>query len=380
MTTNTKETKKTEMNDGSKSPQKKTDATNTVTEVRNISKKFDNNIHTIVVNNSKSRKVSVQGQKVDVSGTKYTVTETHSNPNPFVLSQSDYLTHLTEQAHCSHVCCLISLCGNNNKTNVSFTESVAIEMTTNIMKRLEAAKRKDKENFFVTLTGAAFPTSNRTQDKVMVKDVLGDAKPIPAKFAANPVTTTSVANVKEESVKSSEDPQKLIKKCVKGFDKKDDEMLVIQMHVTQVRKPKDVYLSSFMFVFVNHLQKTFILGDLLENIKKKRREGVLFTSAIGGSCATALLIPISDDDVKNEADVQYLNVTVKEGEKLNQMKNKPLRSGSVAKFIQNSESPIKKGVLKDEKVVKRISLMTGAAAKVIEAPEKASTLRIPLNE
>ncbi|EPY17600.1 hypothetical protein AGDE_16177 [Angomonas deanei] len=127
---------------------------------RNVTKQFDDNIHTIVINNSKSSKVTAKDNTVQYEGKSFKVTETQTDNSPFDLSKSEYLTHLTERVHCGHVSSVISLCGDNNKANVELTEKIAVEMISNIIKRAECAVKESKEKFVATVSGVTFPSSN----------------------------------------------------------------------------------------------------------------------------------------------------------------------------------------------------------------------------
>ncbi|CAD2213618.1 hypothetical protein AGDE_16178 [Angomonas deanei] len=209
----------------------------------------------------------------------------------------------------------------------------------------------------------------------MMKDVLSSGGPAQAKFESNPISGPSLNGVKREAVKDAADTAKVIAKCVKGFDAKNDEMLVVQLNMMQIRAPKSVYVTSLMCVFVNHTQKTFDMKVLMENIKTKKKEGLLFTTAIGGSCRTALVVPISADDLKNG---DMLNATLTEGEAMNAMKNKPSRSGGIATFIQMTKGPIDKGAVKDEKLKERMQKMIHNAEKTLKDPENNPFPSYPL--
>ncbi|EPY17584.1 hypothetical protein AGDE_16172 [Angomonas deanei] len=251
------------------------------------------------------------------------------------------------------------------------------EMAANIVKRAECAVKESKEKFVATVSGVTLPSSNRSGEVVMARDVIAYSVAAPAEFATNPITGPTLLGLKEEKIAKSEDVAALVAKCVKGFDLSSDEMLIIHFNFTQVRAPKDVYVTSFKCVFVNHLQKTFNMKSLLENTKARKKEGLLFTSAIGGVCRTAVVVPISGDDAKN---MDTLKATLTEGETFNAMKNKPSRSGSLVKLVKLTKIPIEKGAIKDEKMKENMLKMIKAAEKANEDPEKNPFVAISVSK
>ncbi|CAD2213620.1 hypothetical protein ADEAN_000106300 [Angomonas deanei] len=249
-------------------------------------------------------------------------------------------------------------------------------MIGNIIKRAECAVKESKEKFVATVSGVTFPSSNRSGEDVMVKDVLSSGGPAQAKFATNPITGPNLQDIKEEKVADEKAVAAVVSKCVKNFDIKNDEMLVVTLNLTQIRAPKNVYVTSFMCLFVNHAQKTFNMKVLMENIKNRKKEGLLFTAAIGGATRTALVIPVMPEDVKN---MEILKVTMNEGAAMNTMKNKPSRSGGIVTFIQMTKGPIDKGAVKDEKMKERMLKMLAAAKAKMEDPENAKMPSFPLS-
>ncbi|CAD2213612.1 serine/arginine repetitive matrix protein 2 [Angomonas deanei] len=342
---------------------------------RTITKKYTPTVHTVVVNNSKSLKVSARDGTVTLEGKEYKVSETQTNNCPFDLSKSDYLTHLTEEVHAGRMVSVVSLCGDNNRANVEVTEQVAIEMATNIIQRLEAAAKANHEQYQAHFIGAAFPTTNRTDDEMLVRDVQGSGEPMPALFATNPITAVTLAGMVRTTAKVSTDVAPIIQSCVKAFDTTKDEMLVIQMHITQVRAPGDVYATSLLFAFVNHMQKTFVLEDVMRNITERKKEGVLLFPVLCGACSTALLVPLSYADTKN---MQQLRTTVEAGENFDKMAMLPPRSGSIQRFARKSQEALESGLITDRKRKERIRKMMWAAEKALRRPETWNPAVIPL--
>ncbi|CAD2213613.1 nijmegen breakage syndrome protein 1 [Angomonas deanei] len=113
---------------------------------REITTQYGTNVNTIVINNSGNSKVVARGGRVRVDGKQFHVTETHTDNLPFDLSKSKFLQHLTEQVHCGHGASVISLCGDNNPQNIACTEGIVIEVTSNIIKRLQCAVKKRRRS------------------------------------------------------------------------------------------------------------------------------------------------------------------------------------------------------------------------------------------
>ncbi|EPY17592.1 hypothetical protein AGDE_16164 [Angomonas deanei] len=335
---------------------------------RVINKALDDNVTGVVVHATKNSKVTIAEKKVKVDGKEFTFTETHAAENgTYDFNKSDVLKHLTEQAHCAHVSSLLSFCGDNNAANVKVTEKVVTDMAVNIIKRLECSAKENKEKFKVFLSGGAFPASNRaTPGACQVKDVLAKTTLTnKAQFGTNPIYGSCLLNITEEEIKTSADVAPKISKCVKNFNLKDDESLVLQLNVTQIRSAKEVYITSVLFAFLNHQQKTFEISKFLERAKSKKEDGVLFATALGGASRTAILIPISDADTPDN-----LKKSLPELEKMLQQKNRQVRSGSVGKFTELTKAALDKNTVKDEKIKERMKKMMQDAETLMKDPEK----------
>ncbi|CAD2213614.1 hypothetical protein AGDE_16160 [Angomonas deanei] len=121
-----------------------------------------------------------------------------------------------------------------------------------------------------------------------------------------------------------------------------------------------------MFVFINHLQKTFVLQDVMKNVTQKKKEGILLYSALCGACCTALVVPISSKDAEN---IEVLKTTVAEGENFSKLQKVPPRSGSIAKFAQAVKKSLESGETKDGEVKERLNALLKTSIEALKNPE-----------
>ncbi|CAD2213615.1 hypothetical protein, conserved [Angomonas deanei] len=341
-----------------------------ITGERKITNNFGDSVHTIVMNNSNHPRVGVKGDTIQLDNKTYKVAEAHTNFTPFELYKSEYLVHLTEEVHCGHVASVVCLCGDNNKDNVAYSQTLVTQMAANIMQRLQCASKEKTEKYVTTLSGFTFPSSNRDCKlrDVMVKDVLSaSGDHVVAQFGSNPLTGPTVLGVKEEPVRSAADVQTRIDQCVKAFNLEEDESLMMQLHIMQIRAPKEVYVTSITFILINHLQEMFELRHFVANTKTKHKDGTLFSYVFGGPSRTAVVFPISPSEAKS---ITALKEAMSDVQGLNAIENKPSRSGSISRFIQMTKLPIQRGAVKDERIKERMQTIIAEANKIMEDPEK----------
>ncbi|EPY17586.1 hypothetical protein AGDE_16169 [Angomonas deanei] len=220
---------------------------------RPITQEYDDAVKTVLVNYGSNTNINSE-VVVDFS-------EAHGQP--FDLSKSDYLTHIVEQVNAGHSGAVLSLCGDGNVANIKYTEAVVTTMATNLMTKLETAARENQERFNVYMTGATFPVSNRdinANKKFVRKDLfapLGFVKA--AQFGVNPVYGSRLVNLTEKGIKNTNDVRSKIAHCVKGFQPKKDEMLVMQLFFTQIRTPNG-RLRLFHYVCLYQPPPTDVSG------------------------------------------------------------------------------------------------------------------------
>ncbi|CAD2213625.1 hypothetical protein, conserved [Angomonas deanei] len=337
---------------------------------RPITQEYDDAVKTVLVNYGSTTNINSE-VVVDFS-------EAHGQP--FDLSKSDYLTHIVEQVNAGHSGAVLSLCGDGNVANIKYTEAVVMAMATNLMTKLETAARENQERFNVYMTGATFPVSNRdinANKKFVRKDLfapLGFVKA--AQFGVNPVYGSRLVNLTEKGIKNTNDVRSKITHCVKGFQPKKDEMLVMQLFFTQIRTPLDIYVSSIMFVFINHLQPTFQLANLLSNISSKQKEGPLFATPLGGSSRTAVFIPLTDAEIGNPESVKKTFLAVAD---LAKVQNKPPRSGNVTQFVNHGKASLLAGSYGGADARKVLEGGIAAAEKTLKNPEKIKFGAVAVN-